>query len=67
MVIAAQCRFVSGAEQKQKHVKQGNKAVVLLLSLSLAEEAEVPSHQEEGGFAPASPAIHSLLGQMETG
>lgn len=49
MVIAAQCMFVSGA--KRKHVKQANKAVVLLLPLSLAEEAEVPSHQEKGGRA----------------
>lgn len=47
MVVAAQCMFVSGA--KQNYVEQANEAVVLLLSLSLAEEAEVPSHQEKGG------------------
>lgn len=45
MVIAAQCLWVEQKEAKQR------KAVVLLLSLSLAGEAEVPSHQEEGGRA----------------
>lgn len=38
--------FVSGAKRSK-----AKKAVVLLLSLSLAGEAEVPSHQEEGGRA----------------